>query len=485
MLTKKTPHRYQMVALRKMNRLDGRAIVAQDMGLGKTFQFILWARLQDEALPIILICPSIVKWQWEAEIRNELDASCFVCSGRKPPRSLRERAAILKHDVLIINYEILRKWLPLLRRLKATTICLDEAHRCKNPESKTFGYVEKLVLKDLREDVPTARSRFMFALTGTPLTSHPIELWSIVHLTHPELWPSRFNYAWRYCAPKKTPWGWNLDGNARKKELHRILKNKVMIRQRKKDCLKDLPAKSRQIIPLEISNRNEYNEAEKDIVAWIAKTSPEKAERAKRATSLIRLGQLKKLAASLKMDQVVEWVVNFMEQSDEKLVIYGHHVEFLKELKQRLLKYQPVLVNGTVTEKARRQSIQKFINQKRCRLFIANMKAAGTGIDGLQRVCQNMAVVELGWTPGEHSQAEDRLWRMGQDSHVSIFYLIAKATIEDDIAALLYEKQLTIDAIMDGANLSKKAERALSNFDIFQEVASLIRKRRRESKQAT
>lgn len=476
----KTPKAYQILALRKMNRLQGRVIVAQDMGLGKTFQFLLWARLQDDSLPIILICPSIVKWQWDAEVRAELTGSCYVCSGRKPPRSLRERASILKHDVLIINYEILRRWLPLLRKFKAATICLDEAHRVKNTDSKTFSYVEKLVLTNLDEDVPKPRSQYCVALTGTPLTSHPIELWSIVHLTHPSLWPSRFNYAWRYCSPKKTPWGWNLQGHARKKELHNILRRQVMIRQRKKDCLKELPPKQRQIIPLQISDRKEYAEAERDIVAWIAKTSPEKAARAKKATSLIRLGQLKKLAASLKIEAVVEWVVSFLEGSNEKLVIYGHHVEFLKQLKERLNKYEPVLVNGTITEKNRRLAIQKFIKQKRCRLFIANMKAAGTGIDGLQKVCQSMAVVEMGWTPGEHNQAEDRLWRMGQGARVMIYYLIAKGTIEDDVSALIYEKQLVIDAIMDGHNLSKKAERALNNFNIFEEVARLIRKRKNE-----
>lgn len=479
---KKTPLPYQLVALKKMNRLNGRIIVAAEMGLGKTFQFLLWSRLQDDSLPIILICPSIVKWQWEAEVRLELGESCFVCCGRKPPRSLRLRASILKHKVLIINYEILRYWLPLLKKLKAQTICLDEAHRCKNPESKTFGYVEKLCLLGINTATPKARSKYSIALTGTPMTSHPIELWPVVHLVRPDLWPDRFAYAWRYCAPSKTPWGWNLNGNSRKKELHRILKRDVMLRQRKRDCLKDLPPKSRQIVPLEIKNRKEYLSAERDIISYIAKTSPEKAKRAKKATALIRLGQLKKLAAELKIDQVVEWVVNFLENSNEKLAIYGVHIAFLKELRERLAKYKPVLINGTVSEKLRRVGIKKFINQKSCRLFIGNIKAAGTGIDGLQKVCQTMAVVELGWTPGEHNQLEDRLWRMGQDSHVNIYYLIARATIEEDVAAVLYEKQMVTDAIIDGSNLSLKAEREMNNFNIFEEIAKRIRRRKSASK---
>lgn len=481
-IAKKIPKPYQIAGLIKMNEFNGRIVVAAEMGLGKTFQFILWARMQDDSLPIILICPSIVKWQWEAEIRAELEVSCHVCSGRKPPKRLSQRAQILKNKVLIINYEILRYWMPLLKKFKAATICLDEAQRVKNPESKTFSYVEKLFLKDLREPVPTPRSKYAIALTGTPMTSHPIELWSIAHLTHPHIWPDRFKYAWKYCAPRKSPWGWILTGNSRKDRLHRILKKRVMLRQRKKECLKDLPPKHREIVPLSIKNPQEYQEAERDIISWMAKTSPAKAKRAKKATALIRLGQLKKLAASLKIDEVVEWVVNFLDNSNEKLAIYGVHIDFLKELKERLIKYKPVLVNGTVSEANRKIALHKFIHQKSCRLFIANIKAAGTGIDGLQKVCTNMAVVELGWTPGEHAQLEDRLWRLGQLLRVNIYYLIAHGTIEEDIAGLLYEKQLVLDAVLDGANLSKKAERALNNFNIFEETAMRIRKRRNANK---
>lgn len=480
----KTPKPYQLKALRKMNLLEGRCIVAQDMGLGKTFQFILWARLQDDdALPIILICPSIVKWQWEAEIRAELQLPAYVCCGRKPPRSIRERAAILKHKVLIINYEILKDWLPLLIKLKASTICLDEAHRIKNIQSKTFGYCQRLALTNLRKPVCKPRSKYCIALTGTPLTSHPIELWAIVHLTHPALFPDRMKYAWKFCAPRKTPWGWNLDGNSRKKLLHKILREQVMIRQRKIDCLKDLPAKERTVVPLAIRNMKEYREAEKDILAWMAKKDPSKAKRAKRAIAMIRLGQLKKLAAELKAPQVIEWIREFFTNNPgEKLVVYGHHIAFLKVLKEGLADFNPVIVNGTVTEGARKKAIAQFLNKKRCRLFLANMKAAGTGIDGLQRVCCNMAVTELGWTPGEHNQVEDRLWRVGQTGCVNIFYLVAMMTVEEQVAAVLYERQLILDAIIDGRNLSKKQERELNNFNIFEEVARRMRKKKRESR---
>jgi len=478
----KEPLPYHVSSLRKMNRLEGRCILALDMGLGKTFQVAYFTATNlDDALPLIVVCPEGVKLQWAAELRTELGLRVYVASGRKPPRSTVERRGILRdHEAIIINYEILKRWVPLLNRYKAGTLVLDEAHRVKNLKSQTFRNCEKLALKDLNEPICTPRTRYCIATTGTPMTHKPWELWSICHLIAPDLWPDSSAYAWRYCQPKRTPFGWKFDGACRKKELHRILKERVMIRKRKKDVLKDLPHKTRTIVPLPISNPKEYRLAERDIIAWLSKTSPEKAKKAKKASSLIRVGQLKKLAAELKTKALCQWVVDFMEANPtKKLAVYGIHVDFLNGLKESLAKYHPVIVNGRITGHRRERALHTFKTSKKCRLFIANIQAAGTGIDGLQKVCQSMAIVELGWTPTEHTQTEDRLWRLGQDDRVDINYLIAAGTIEEDIAAILYNRQKILDAVIDGRNLSKAEERALNDFDIFVELAKAYKAKKK------
>jgi SNF2 family DNA or RNA helicase len=138
-----------------------------------------------------------------------------------------------------------------------------------------------------------------------------------------------------------------------------------------------------------------------------------------------------------------------------------------------------VIVNGRITGHRRERALHTFKTSKKCRLFIANIQAAGTGIDGLQKVCQSMAIVELGWTPTEHTQTEDRLWRLGQDDRVDINYLIAAGTIEEDIAAILYNRQKILDAVIDGRNLSKAEERALNDFDIFVELAKAYKAKKK------
>ncbi len=472
----KTPLKYQLRGLAKMNRLNGRVIVAQDMGLGKTFQTAMWLNMQmDDGLPVIVVCPSIVKWQWEAEMRTELGLKCFVACGQKPPRPLSKRQEILNHDCIIINYEILKLWVPLLLKYKAETVVLDEGHRVKNIESKTFKHCQRLMLKQNKYDKEEwkPRTRYGIILTGTPLTNYPIELWAVAHLARPDLFPSRTKYAWRYCSPKRTPFGWNLNGSARRSELHQILRKEVMLRQTKKKCLKDLPGKQRFVVPLDVADYSTYLEAETDIVKFIAKTDPQKAAKAKKAKALIRIGQLKKLAAELKLNQVVDWIDCHFE-TGKKLVVFGHHIELLETLRDRLQKYKPVLVNGNVSEKSRRVLIKKFCSQDSCRLFIANMKSAGTGVNGLQRVCDTMAVVEMGFNPAEHNQAEARLDRLEQKNPVSIHYLIARNTIEEDLCRLIYAKQQILDEVVDG---SKSAD---GDFSIFEQLAAACLSRRKE-----
>ena len=86
------------------------------------------------------------------------------------------------------------------------------------------------------------------------------------------------------------------------------------------------------------------------------------------------------------------------------------------------------------------------------RLLVGNIKAAGVGIDGLQRVCSTMAVAELPWTPGAAVQVEDRLWRIGAIGDVRCVYLVAHGTVEEPLCELLQEKQGVLSATLDGGD---------------------------------
>jgi len=166
------------------------------------------------------------------------------------------------------------------------------------------------------------------------------------------------------------------------------------------------------------------------------------------------------LAAKLKLVYAVEWINQFLEDSDEKLVVFAVHRGAVRVLK-KYCKAESVIVDGTVTGRKRDEAVQQFQRVKSTRLLIGNIHALGVGVDGSQKVCSTAAFVELAWRPGDHSQAEGRLDRLGQKNPVQFFYLVAKDTIEVDLCRLLQEKQETLSAVLDG----KKTGKDLPLFD--------------------
>ena len=230
-------------------------------------------------------------------------------------------------------------------------------------------------------------------------------------------------------------------------KLHRELKERCMVRRTKAEVLKDLPSKSRQVITLAIDSPREYEDAARDLIGWLVKTSPRLARKAMSAEKMVKMGYLKRLAAKLKMKSVFEWVDNFLEEDDGKLILFAVHKKVIQELYARYKK-QAVYVDGSVVGRQRQTAFKQFQTDKRTRVFIGNVQAAGVGWNGT--VANTVAFVELGWVPGEHIQAEDRAHRIGTKKPVTVYYLVGKGTIEKSLCRILQQKQRVLDATLDG-----------------------------------
>lgn len=436
-----TPYPYQRKAAAKIEVFGGRALVGDDMGLGKTFEALLWARRNPEVMehcPIIVVTPAGLKWSWEREAMIHMAMQAHVLETRRPIK----RAPVGGWKILVINYEILDAWLPLLRSLKPKLVIVDECHMISNMATKRYKAVKTLV-----EGVP-----HLLCLSGTPLTNQPAELFPTLNLLRPDLFPSFGEFVHEYTIPKLTPWGWTFARPRKRKlpKLHRFLKKNVMIRRLKEDVLHELPEKTRVVVPLEITAkaRKEYDRAERDFIGWLKLRSPAKAKRASRAEQVTKVSYLKRLIAKLKTDRVCEWIDNFLKENDGKLVVFGVHRSILEGLQERYSKIS-VLVNGSVKGRKRQQRVDRFRDDKNIRLFFGNMKSAGVGLNGLT-AANHCAFIEFGWTPGEHNQAEDRIHRIGQVMPAFCHYLVVRNTIEDRLCSIIHEKQKTLTTILDG-----------------------------------
>jgi len=415
---------------------EGRVVIGDEMGLGKTAQALAWLQLHPELRPAVIVCPASLKLNWEKEVRMWLpDPSVEILQGKKPyPVSA---------DLLIINYDILSNWVDALVELKVKAIVFDEVHFLKNKGTARTKAALKLGKK----------CKHILALSGTPIVNRPVEFFNCLNLLRPDLWPSFWQYAQRYCGAVHNGYGWDFTGATNTEELHKKLTRTVMIRRIKKEVLKDLPAKRRVVVPTEIDNLSDYQWAEEDFAGWLRSNKDRVlGERTLSAKALAKIEYLKQLAAKGKMTGVIEWIQNFLD-SGSKLVVFATHHEVIDRLKEEF-KGVAVKLDGRDSAKTKQAAIDKFQQNDKIRLFVGNIKAAGVGIT--LTAASDVLFVELGWTPGDHDQAEDRVHRIGQKDSVTAWYLIASGTVEEQIAELLDKKREILTLLLDGEEVEEQ-----------------------------
>ncbi|KKM94689.1 hypothetical protein LCGC14_1195850 [marine sediment metagenome] len=448
---------------------NGRALVADEMGLGKTIQALAYLELHPEKTPVVIICPASLKLNWRREIRHGMSSrKVIVLEGTKP-------FSITKYDIIIINYDILSHWLTEIQKINSQVVIADEAHYFKNNASNRTKAVKKLAKR-----VP-----HFIALTGTPIVNRPAEIYNAINIIDRSLFPSFFKFGKRYCNATHNGFGWDFNGSSNVEELHEKL-GSIMIRRKKSEVLKDLPDKVRSFVPFELDNLKEYMSAENNFKSYIKERAgkevdnvesklkselketmdkygiekydfgdhilnkkdivSEKVKKASNAEVLVQIEILKQLAVKGKMKSAISWIRNFLD-TDGKLVVFAIHKVVIDALMKEFGDIA-VKIDGSVAMKDRDKAVQQFQENDKIQLFVGNIKAAGLGLT--LTAASNVAFLELPWTPGELSQAEDRCHRIGQENSVTVYYLLAQGTIDEQIASLLDSKGKVLDAVLDG-----------------------------------
>lgn len=417
---------------------NGRVLLADDMGLGKSVQSYAYKmKYLGEKATTIIVCPAYLKWNWANELQTHFGIKAKILSGRKQTKILRPG------NTYIINYEILAGYIQGLKSIKPELLIIDECQKIKNRNIKARLYVYKI----------SKCCKHVIALSGTPIENNAVEFWSVLNIIDPKEWNHFYRYAMRYSRPTKGAWGWQFNGSARTKELHRRLK-KYMIRRTKKEVLKDLPDKQRILLPLHIKKIGEYHDAVNNFRKWLAKTHGEaKAKAAAAMEAIAQIGYLKRLAAQLKHDSIIEWIDDYL-QSGKKLIVFGIHKSVILPLVEHY-KDKCVLVNGTILGEERQKRFKSFNEDPKAKILFANMKAAGTGWNCTST--STTAFIEFDWVPGVHTQAEDRthgLHRGIKGETSTYYYLFSQGTIEEKLIKTLQRKDFDISKILDGGTSS-------------------------------
>jgi SWI/SNF-related matrix-associated actin-dependent regulator 1 of chromatin subfamily A len=447
--------KFQKKGVRKINHFKGRALIADEMRLGKTLQTLLYCKAFRKKRPVIVVCPAAVKYVWQHQAWEHTKIRATVLEGRTASAHTLQS----NEEMIILNYEILAAWTPYLKKLckkskRRAILVFDESHYVKSRRAKRYRALRSLA----------KLFKYVIAISGTPLVSRPSELWTTLNILRPDLYPSFQIYAHRYCKPKYTPWGWQYKGATNLKELHRNLNANLMIRRLRKDVLPYYKEPIREIVPLEMKKKKEYRQAETNFIKWLSKKSRSKAIKAAKAARLVQMGYLARLAAELKLPAVLKWIDDFLESTDEKLILCGIHEKIIRTIYERHKKVA-VIVDGKVSGRKKEIAKKSFMNNKKIRIFIGQLHAAGVGID-LSKA-NTVAFTELGWVSGDHNQFEDRAVHINKKKAINIIYLVAKDSIEEDRCLILQDKQKVVSSTLDGTakanqlNLYDELEKAL------------------------
>lgn len=447
----KKPRSYQMdylyYAVNHGNHINGSGV-----GCGKTKMAIFYAEMLD-LFPCMIVCPASVKSGWLREWKEtNPNRRVSIISTSSPPEDFEA-------DVIVINYDILGKRvtkengktsleirLDGMKKKSFSLVIADEIHFLKNRKSIRSKSFKKLIHK-----VPS-----VIGLTGTLIMNRPAELLNILMLIEriKEIAPDdQYHHYFfeRYCNMKETNFGMDISGASNIKELNRLLKECCYFQVSKRDALKELPPISENVVECEITNKRAYKKAKGDLLQFIEDKfkDEEKVEKAARAEFLVKLSTLKQLSLEGKEKFIKKWVEEWMEANEEeKLLVFASQSTILTKIAGEFK--EGLLITGGTATKKRDEILQKFFLQKESRVLFANIGCLGTGVDGLQKVCSNMAILELPPRPSDLVQVIGRLERSGQENPVTIQYLLSPETIDQDLWEMLKGKKDVTDMLNKG-----------------------------------
>lgn len=438
------PLNHQKEAIEKLVGTK-RFILADDMGLGKTTSTII-AALETKAKKILIICPASLKINWMREIQNYTDRSVYICEGKNFSD---------EHDFVIVNYDIIKNFYDIknkedspIYKVNFDLIIIDEAHYLQNAQAQRTKLVNSFA----------KRTERLWLLTGTPMTSRPINYYNLLNLIESPVAQNWMAYAIRYCEGYQFRIGgnrkvWNVNGASNLDEL-RDRTSKQILRRLKEDVL-DLPDKIITPVYLRLKSRL-YEELMGEYYDWYR---TKKEESSSLTLQFSKLTKVRQIIATEKISSTIELAENIVEQG-KKVIIFTNFTDSLERIVEHFGK-QCVFVDGSSSKIARQNSVDRFQDDEKIKVFVGNIKAAGVGLTltSAQAVIMN----DLSFVPSDHSQAEDRAYRYGQNSNVSVYYPIFENTIEGAIYDILSKKKQIIGTVMgDSMDKSDFAEEILN-----------------------
>ncbi len=421
------------------------ACLADDMGLGKTVQAI--AVLLDRARlgPALVLAPTSVAFNWVQELARFAPSLTPVLYADAPDR-VACLAKLRKKDVVIVSYGLLVRDAELLADTTFATLVIDEAQALKNANTRRAKAARKLDAK------------FRIALSGTPFENHLGELWSLFAIIFPGLLGSWEQFRERYAGPIERA----KDPDARA-ALARVLRP-FLLRRTKQEVARELPSRTEIEVPVALSKEEweMYEDARLAAVAEVDRQGKGVRDEQRRFQILAALTRLRLLAshprlydgrseiASSKLRRLLE-LCDELRAEGHRALVFSQFTSHLALVRAALDQagYTSLYLDGSTPARERQGLIERF-QAGEADLFLLSLKAGGTGIN--LTAADYVIHLDPWWNPAVEDQATDRAHRIGQTRPVTVYRLIARGTIEQQILAMHGDKRALVAGVLDGSD---------------------------------
>jgi SNF2 family DNA or RNA helicase len=448
---------FQWLAFLWTNGLGG--ILADDMGLGKTLQTLALiqhakdVRAAERAMgggeeagyvnsrPFLIVTPTSVLANWTAEAdRFAPDLKVVTVSDTFGRRGGSLAEIIDGADAVVTSYTLLRLDFETYGATEWSGLILDEAQYVKNHQSKAYQCARRVV------------TPFKVAITGTPMENNLMELWSLLSITAPGLFPNPERFKDYYARPIEKGGNPELLG-----QLRRRIRPLIM-RRTKEQVAADLPAKQEQVLEVELHPRHRkvyqtHLQRERQKVLGLLDDVNHNRFTILRSLTLLR--QLSLHAAlvdeehsdvpSAKIDSLIEQIGDVVGGGHRALV-FSQFTRFLRIARTRLeaAGVECCYLDGTTIN---RPAVISSFKEGKAPVFLISLKAGGFGLNLTE--ADYCFLLDPWWNPATEAQAVDRTHRIGQTRNVMVYRLIASGTIEEKVMALKARKAELFSSVID------------------------------------
>jgi superfamily II DNA or RNA helicase len=438
---------FQWLAFLWEHQLGG--ILADDMGLGKTLQSLALICHAKQAAPasppFLILAPTSVVSNWRSEsARFTPGLNVVTISGTAARRRRALSEVIAGADVVVTSYTLLRIDFDAYAEMAWSGLILDEAQFVKNHQSKIYQCARRLP------------APFKVAITGTPMENNLMELWSLLSITAPGLFPNPTRFRDYYARPVEK------HGQA---ELLAQLRRRIkpLVRRRTKEQVAgDLPAKQQQVLEVDLHPRHRklyetHLQRERQKVLHLINDLDSNRFTILRSLTLLR--QLSLHAGLVddahwdmpcrKIDALLEQLLD-VTGGGHRALVFSQFTRFLGIVRERLdmAGIQHCYLDGKTRD---RDAVLRSFKDGPAPVFLISLKAGGFGLNLTE--ADYCFLLDPWWNPATEAQAVDRTHRIGQTRQVMVYRLIAAGTIEEKVMALKARKAELFSSVIDGGNV--------------------------------